>query len=502
MSHSVCLSDWEVVIGLETHVQLMTQTKMFSAISSKFGSEPNSQAGFVDLALPGTLPKPNKKAIELAIKFGLAVQGNIAEKTTFARKNYFYPDLPKGYQISQFDAPIVEGGSISVDFKENGKDFTTDVILTRAHLEEDAGKSIHQGFLGNSGVDLNRAGIPLLEIVTEPKIKSVAQAVAYARTLHELVVWLGISDGNMQEGSFRCDVNVSVKRKTTDKLGTRVEVKNLNSFRFLEDAVNFEISRQISILERGDNVIQETRLFDAEAQETRSMRSKENAHDYRYFPDPDLFPIEISEEWIDLIKKDMPELPNILRKRLIMQYGLNESDVRLLTVNRATVLFYENILKGFSILPDNLAAKAALNWLCGEFVAYLKRDNLSILDARITPSQLAYLIEKILNRTISNKSAKEVFSKLWQNGSTDLKDIDKIIAENGLLQLSDKNILQSIIQRVLEDNVKLVDEYNLGKSKALNALVGKVMKLSEGSANPAQVNELIREKLTILSKHV
>lgn len=495
MKYPAHLSNWDVVIGLETHVQLMTKTKMFSGIPTKFGERANSQAGFVDLALPGTLPKPNKKAIDFAIQFGCAVQGNIARVTSFARKNYFYPDLPKGYQISQFDSPIVVGGQISVNFFENGKEFTSNIALTRAHLEEDAGKSVHEKFLGSSHIDLNRAGIPLLEIVTEPKIKSAAEAVAYARALHTLVVWMGISDGNMQEGSFRCDVNISVKRKDDELLGTRVEVKNLNSFRFLEEAIYFEVDRQISLLEVGGRVIQETRLFDPETGETRVMRSKENANDYRYFPDPDLFPIKISDEYIASVRQDMPELPDVFQERLRLKYGLGKNDTHFLLNNRYIALFYENIVNALPHPVDSFSAKVALNWLGGDLVSYLKKDNLCITKSPVTPAQMAYLIAKILNQTISNKAAKEVFSELWKTHSQDIDEVDKIILEKKLIQVSDKQILQSIVEQVLNENLKLVDEYKLGKSKALNALVGKAMKMSQGSANPLQINELMKEKL-------
>lgn len=498
MNHSVDLSDWEVVIGLETHVQLMTKTKMFSSIPTTFGQKPNSQAGFIDLALPGTLPKPNKKAIEMAIKFGLAVKGEIAKKTIFARKNYFYPDLPKGYQISQLEHPIVQGGHLIVNFYEHEMECQKVIPLIRAHLEEDAGKSIHDRSSKYSDIDLNRAGIPLLEVVTEPEIKSATQAVAYARALHALVVWLGISDGNMQEGSFRFDVNISVKRKDSQQLGTRVEVKNLNSFRFLEEVIFYETYRQVDLLTHEKIVAQETRLFDPAIGQTRAMRSKENAYDYRYFPDPDLFPIKISNEYISFVKKDMPELPDIMYQRLMQTYGLNEHEASFLITDRSMALFYESILDAMPQPLNSLVAKIAFNWLSGEFIAHLKKSNFTIEKAPITPLQMAFLLDKILNATISNQAAKEVFSVLWNSPVDDILAIDKIITEKGLLQVSNDNLLIMMVETVLNANSKLVFEYKSGKLKALNALIGKAMQLSKGQANPTRLSQLLKKKLDSL----
>lgn len=482
--------DWEIVIGLETHTQLSTASKIFSGSSTRFGAAPNTQANLVDLALPGSLPVMNRAAAERAIRFGLAVGGQIAPRSIFARKNYFYPDLPKGYQISQYEIPVVSGGSISFFVGETAKT----VRLTRAHLEEDAGKSLHDEFhLSNgapaSGIDLNRAGTPLLEIVSEPEMRSAAEAVAYARALHSLVVWLGICDGNMQEGSFRCDANVSVRPMGQEKLGTRTEIKNVNSFRFLERAIMYEARRQIELIEDGGTVVQETRLYDADRDETRSMRSKEDAHDYRYFPDPDLPPLVIAQAWVDEVRATMPELPADKRARFESQYGLSAYDAAQLTVSRDMADYFEAVAKA---LPEGQAKQAA-NWIMGELSAALNRSEIEVAASPVAAPALAALIVRILDGTISNKIAREVFAGMWageQGGQP-----DAIIDARGLKQISDTGAIGAMIDEVLAANPAVVEEYRAGKQKAFNSLVGQIMKAAKGKANPQQVNELLKQKL-------
>ncbi|ARP91988.1 aspartyl/glutamyl-tRNA amidotransferase subunit B [Bordetella genomosp. 9] len=482
--------DWEIVIGLETHTQLSTDSKIFSGSSTRFGAAPNTQANLVDLALPGSLPVMNRGAAERAIRFGLAVGGQIAPRSVFARKNYFYPDLPKGYQISQYELPVVSGGAISFFVGETAKT----VRLTRAHLEEDAGKSLHEDFhLANgspaSGIDLNRAGTPLLEIVSEPEMRSAAEAVAYARALHSLVVWLGICDGNMQEGSFRCDANVSVRPVGQKEFGTRTEIKNVNSFRFLERAILFEARRQIELIEDGGTVVQETRLYDADRDETRSMRSKEDAHDYRYFPDPDLPPLVISREWVEEVRATMPELPADKRARFESEYGLPAYDAAQLTMSRDMADYFEAVARA---LPAGQAKQAA-NWIMGELSAALNRAETDIAASPVSASALAALISRILDGTISNKIAREVFGAMWEGEHGGQPDA--IIEARGLKQISDTGAIGAMIDEVLAANPAVVDEYRAGKQKAFNSLVGQIMKAAKGKANPQQVNELLKQKL-------
>lgn len=485
---------WEVVIGLETHVQLTTCSKIFSGASTSFGAEPNTQACPVDLALPGVLPVMNKGAVERAIQFGLAVGATIAPQSIFARKNYFYPDLPKGYQISQFEIPVVQGGSISFALEHNGSTTSRTVQLTRAHLEEDAGKSLHEDYRGMSGIDLNRAGTPLLEIVTEPDMRSAAEAVAYAKALHGLVMWLGICDGNMQEGSFRCDANVSVRPVGQKEYGTRCEIKNLNSFRFMEDAINYEVRRQIELIEDGGRVVQATRLYDPDKKETRAMRSKEDAQDYRYFPDPDLPPLVIAQTWIDKVKTTMPELPAAMRERFMNDYGLSDYDALLLTQSKATAAYFEAVLACLSSVSKE-QAKLVANWLTGEFSSTLNRENVDIANAPVKAPQLALLLTRISDGTISNKIAKEVFSAMWQEASDQDNVADAIIESKGLKQISDSGALEAIVDQVLAANAKSVEEFRAGKQQAINALIGQAMKASKGKANPAQLTELLKKKL-------
>ena len=475
-------SDWEVVIGLETHAQLATESKIFSGSSVRFGAAPNVQASAIDLALPGVLPVLNAGAVECAIRFGLAVGGKVAECSIFARKNYFYPDLPKGYQISQYEIPVVQGGSLTVHV--DGVDKT--VQLTRAHLEEDAGKSLHEDYHGMSGIDLNRAGTPLLEIVTEPVMRSSAEAVAYAKALHSLVVWLGVCDGNMQEGSFRCDANVSVRPNGQKEFGTRCEIKNLNSFRFLERAIEHEITRQIELIEDGGRVVQETRLYDPDRDETRSMRSKEDAMDYRYFPDPDLLPLEITAAAIARVKASMPELPQAMCARFETQYQLPAYDAATLTANHALADYFEAAVKAFGG-----EAKTVSNWVMGDLLGRLHESDMSADAAPVTPRMLGDLLKRIADGTISGKIAKEVFATLWSDGGTP----DAVIEAKGLKQISDSGAIQKIITEVLAANPKSVEEFRAGKEKAFNALVGQAMKASRGTANPAQVNEILRRML-------
>ncbi|MDI6747547.1 MAG: Asp-tRNA(Asn)/Glu-tRNA(Gln) amidotransferase subunit GatB [Rhodocyclaceae bacterium] len=478
---------WEVVIGLETHAQLRTQSKIFSGAAIAFGAEPNRQACAVDIALPGVLPVLNREAVVCAIKFGLAVGAKIAPRSVFARKNYFYPDLPKGYQISQFEVPVVSGGGLTIRVGQGDTIAEKFVHLTRAHLEEDAGKSLHEDFHGKTGIDLNRAGTPLLEIVTEPDMCSSAEAVAYAKALHALVTWIGICDGNMQEGSFRCDANVSVRRPGAP-LGTRREVKNLNSFRFLQQAIDYEIQWQINEIEEGRQIHQATVLFDPDTGETRSMRSKEDAHDYRYFPDPDLLPLEIKDDWIAEIRVGLPELPQAMQGRFQSEYGLSAYDAATLTTTRSMASYYENTVS----IAGVAQAKLCANWVMGELASRLNRDEQDIAAVPLTPTLLAGMIKRIADGTLSSKLAKEVFDALW-NGSG--KNADEIIEARGLRQVSDASAIEPIIDAVLAANPKSVEEFRAGKDKAFNALVGQVMKASKGKANPQQVNDLLRKKL-------
>ncbi|CCG18462.1 aspartyl/glutamyl-tRNA(asn/gln) amidotransferase subunit B [Taylorella equigenitalis 14/56] len=482
--------EWEIVIGLETHAQLSTKSKIFSGSSTAFGAEPNTQANAVDMALPGTLPVMNYGAVERAIAFGIAVDAKIAPISIFARKHYFYPDLPKNYQTSQYEDPTVVGGKVRffVDETEHT------VNLTRAHLEEDAGKSLHEDFEGplgekSSGIDLNRTGTPLLEIVTEPEIRSAAEAVAYARALHSLVVWLGVCDGNMQEGSFRCDVNISVRPKGSTEFGTRTEIKNLNSFKFMEKAIQYEARRQIELIEDGGKVIQETRLYDDIKDETRSMRTKEDAHDYRYFPCPDLPPLHIDDAWIQKVRTQMPELPQARRDRYSKDYGLSDYHCAQLTQTREMADYFEKLLTLAGVQNAQLVA----NWIMGDISASLNRDELSFNQSPISIEHMASLIKRIEDKTISSKIAKDVFQSMWsgENGG----DPDAIIEAKGLKQINDSSAIGAMIDEVLAENAEIVAEYKAGKQKAFNSLVGKVMKVAKGKANPAQVNEVLLEKL-------
>ena len=477
---------WEIVIGLETHAQLSTCSKIFSGSSTAFGASPNSQASAVDIALPGVLPVLNRGAVERAIRFGLAVGATISPRSIFARKNYFYPDLPKGYQISQYELPVVQGGSLTIMVGDVEKT----VHLTRAHLEEDAGKSLHEDFHGMSGIDLNRAGTPLLEIVTEPDLAGPEEAVAYAKALHALVRWIGICDGNMQEGSFRCDANVSVRR-SGEPLGTRCEIKNLNSFNFMDKAIRYEVRRQIELIEDGGRVVQETRLYDPDRDETRSMRSKEDAMDYRYFPDPDLLPLAITPQWIAEVKETMPELPGAKQERYTGEFGLSKYDARLLTQSRAWSDYFEVVLAGSGITDKAVAAKTVANLMTGELAATLNRSETDIENSPVTPDALAGLVRKSADGTLNNKLAKEVFAAMWAGEG----DADTIIDKRGLKQISDSGEIEKIVDQVLAANAKSVEEFRAGKEKAFNALVGQVMKASKGKANPAQVNELLKKKL-------
>ena len=482
--------NWEVVIGLETHAQLSTQSKIFSGASTAFGASPNTQASVIDLALPGVLPVLNEGAVERAIRFGLAVGAKIADQSIFARKNYFYPDLPKGYQISQYEIPVVQGGTLSIAVApKGGEPYAKTVRLTRAHLEEDAGKSLHEGAQldrDQSGIDLNRAGTPLLEIVSEPDLRSSAEAVAYARALHSLVVWLGICDGNMQEGSFRCDANVSVRPVGSDTFGTRVEIKNLNSFRFLQQAIDHEVRRQIELLEDGGRVVQETRLYDPDRDETRSMRSKEDAMDYRYFPDPDLLPLAVSREWIERVRSTLPELPGALRERLVREHGLTDYDASVLTGSKALAGYYEAVA---AAVADR---KAAANWVMGELSAALNSAGVGVEDAPLSAAQLAGLINRVLDGTISQKTAKDVFAALWNR---EADSADALIQARGLMQISDAGAIEKIIDEVIAAHPGPVAEFRAGKDKAFNSLVGQAMKATRGKANPQQLNEILRRKL-------
>ncbi|MFT4431868.1 Asp-tRNA(Asn)/Glu-tRNA(Gln) amidotransferase subunit GatB [Caballeronia sp. 15715] len=489
-------TQWEVVIGLETHAQLSTVSKIFSGAATQFGAKPNTQACPVDLALPGSLPVMNRGAVERAIRLGLAIGSTISPRSIFARKNYFYPDLPKGYQISQFEIPVVQGGSLTIQVPANEKTgkpaYEKTVNLTRAHLEEDAGKSLHEDFAGMTGIDLNRAGTPLLEIVTEPEMRSAAEAVAYAKSLHSLVQWLGICDGNMQEGSFRCDANVSVRPVGQEAFGTRAEIKNLNSFRFLEEAIQYEVRRQIELIEDGGTVVQETRLYDPDKRETRSMRSKEDAHDYRYFPDPDLMPLVIDEAWIARVRSELPELPEAMQTRFVKQYGLTPYDAAGLTSSKGMSAYFEGVVG----VVGAAHAKLAANWLMGEVSSQLNRDSLEIADSPVSPAQLGLVIQRVADGTISNKIAKDIFQAMWEEKATDDNAADRIIEAKGLKQISDTGALDAIIDEVMAANQKSVDEYRSGKEKAFNALIGQAMKATKGKANPQQVNELLKKKLS------
>ena len=492
---SLLVRGYEVVIGFETHAQLSTNSKIFSRASTAFGAEPNTQACAVDIALPGTLPVMNKGAVERAIQFGLAVNAKVAPRSIFARKNYFYPDLPKGYQISQYEIPVVQGGSVEFFLGDAKKS----VRLVRAHLEEDAGKSLHEDFVGQSGIDLNRAGTPLLEIVTEPDIRSSAEAVAYAKELHKIVTWIGICDGNMQEGSFRCDANVSV-RKPGAKFGTRREIKNLNSFEFMQQAIDYEVRWQIEQIEDGHAIEQATVLFNPDSGETRAMRTKEDAADYRYFPDPDLPPLVIGQDWIERVRSEMPELRRVKATRFMADYGLSEYDATQMTQSNAVATYFENTTKASG------QAKLACNWITGELARRLNMQELSIADSPVTSALLGNLISRIDDNTISNNAAKQVFDVLWTNDSNlkmlksiapdSLAIIDSIIEAKGLKQMSDTGELEGIIDGVIAANSKSVEEYKAGNAKAFNALVGQAMKATKGKGNPAQVNELLKKKLS------
>ena len=479
------INGYEVVIGFETHTQLATNSKIFSRASTAFGAEPNTQASAVDLALPGTLPVMNKKAVECAIKLGLSLGSTIAPRSIFARKNYFYPDLPKGYQISQFEIPVVQGGEVSFYLEEGKNNVLKTVRLVRAHLEEDAGKSVHDEFIGQSGIDLNRAGTPLLEIVTEPDIRSTAEAVAYAKELHKIVTWIGICDGNMQEGSFRCDANVSV-RKPGQPLGTRREIKNLNSFRNMQIAIDYEILWQIEQIEDGHKIQQATVLFNPDTGETRAMRTKEDAADYRYFPDPDLPPLVVAPEWVEQVRAEMPELPRAMAARFVEQYGLPEYDATTLTQSQAMAAYFEAAAKACG------QPKLASNWIMGEISRRLNMEEIGMDQVKVSAEQLGTLIARIHGNVISNNSAKQVFEALWSGEGS---DVDVIIEAKDLKQSNDTGALEAIIAEVIAANPANVEQYRAGKDKAFNALVGQVMKASKGKANPSQVNELLKAKL-------
>ncbi|WP_208511591.1 Asp-tRNA(Asn)/Glu-tRNA(Gln) amidotransferase subunit GatB [Variovorax paradoxus] len=472
---------YEVIIGFETHAQLSTASKIFSRASTAFGAEPNTQACAVDLALPGTLPVMNKGAVERAIRLGLALGSHIAPRSVFARKNYFYPDLPKGYQISQFEIPVVQGGSVSFFVGEEQKT----VRLVRAHLEEDAGKSLHEDFVGQSGIDLNRAGTPLLEIVTEPDMRSTAEAVAYAKELHKIVTWIGICDGNMQEGSFRCDANVSVRRPG-EKLGTRREIKNLNSFKFMQQAIDYEISWQIDTLEDGGKIEQATVLFNPDTGETRAMRAKEDSSDYRYFPDPDLPPLVIAADWIERVKAEMPELPRVMAERYVRDHGLSAYDAAQLTQGPALARYFDDAVKA------GATPKLASNWITGEIARRLNAQEIGIEAAPVSAAQLGQLVKRIADGTLPNNAARQVFEALWTGEGS---DVDAIIEAKDLKPMNDAGALDAILDEVIAKNAKNVEEYRGGKEKALNGLVGQVMKASGGKANPAQVTELLKAKL-------
>ena len=476
------MMEWETVIGLEIHAQLATKSKIFSAASTRYGAEPNTQACVVDLGMPGVLPVLNEDVVRMAVKFGMAIEAEIAPYSVFARKNYFYPDLPKGYQISQMDHPIVGIGYLDIDLDGDVKR----IGITRAHLEEDAGKSLHEDFHGLTGVDLNRAGTPLLEIVSEPDMRSAQEAVAYMRKIHELVRYLEICDGNMQEGSFRCDANVSVRPKGQEELGTRAELKNINSFKFVEKAINIEVERQIDLIEAGGSVVQETRLYDSDKNETRSMRSKEEANDYRYFPDPDLLPVEITEALRIQVKADLPELPTAKKQRFIEQYEQDDETAAMLTSSRQLADFYESVVK-----LSNCQPKLCSNWVIGNFLGFLNKADLGIADSPVNPERLAGLLQRIADNTISGKIAKQVFETLWTSEST----ADQIIDEKGLKQITDNSAIEAIIDKIITDNPTQVEQYLSGKDKVFGFFVGQAMKATQGKVNPGVVNKMLKEKL-------
>jgi aspartyl-tRNA(Asn)/glutamyl-tRNA(Gln) amidotransferase subunit B len=477
------MSNWETVIGLEIHAQLATASKIFSGSSTAYGAPPNAQADLVDLGYPGVLPVLNGAAVRMAVKFGLAIAAQVAQHSVFARKNYFYPDLPKGYQISQYELPIVAQGELHIVLEDGTR---KRVGITRAHLEEDAGKSLHEGLGNQTGIDLNRAGTPLLEIVSEPDLRSAKEAIAYMKKIHTLVRYLEICDGNMQEGSFRCDANVSVRRAGSSQLGTRAEIKNLNSFRFVEKAINYEVARQIDVLESGGKVVQETRLYDADKGETRSMRTKEEANDYRYFPDPDLLPLAISSEFIQEVRKTLPELPDEKAARLVTQYSLSAYDAGVLSASRELAAYYEQVVGAFPSEP-----KLAANWVMGELAAALNRDGLEIGASRLSAAQLSGLLQRIADATISGKIAKEVFEAMWGSG----RDADAIIEEKGLKQITDGAAIERVIDEVIARNPGQLADYRAGKDKLFGFFVGQVMKATQGKANPAQLNALLKKKL-------
>jgi aspartyl-tRNA(Asn)/glutamyl-tRNA(Gln) amidotransferase subunit B len=488
------MTDWEVVIGLEIHAQLATKSKIFSGSATAYGAPPNSQASLVDLAYPGVLPVLNGDAVRMAVKFGLAIGAEVARRSVFARKNYFYPDLPKGYQISQYELPVVKQGKLAV-MLEDGRVKT--VGITRAHLEEDAGKSLHEGLAHATGIDLNRAGTPLLEIVSEPDMRSAKEAVAYMKKVHTLVRYLEICDGNMQEGSFRCDANVSVRPRGREKFGTRAEIKNLNSFRFVEKAIQYEVARQIELLESGGTVVQETRLYDSDKDETRSMRSKEEANDYRYFPDPDLLPVLIDEPFIDAVRATLPELPDDKAARFAGDFGLSAYDAGVLSASRELGAYFEAVVAQLSLREAATAqrnaahAKLAANWVMGELSSALNRDNVDIGFSRVSPAQLSGLLARIVDETISGKIAKEVFEAMWSSA----KSADAIIDAKGLQQITDSGAIEGVIDAVIAANPKQLADYRSGKDKLFGFFVGQVMKATEGKANPAQLNELLKAKL-------
>jgi len=475
--------EWEAVIGLEIHTQLATKSKIFSGAATAYGAPPNTQACAVDLGLPGVLPVLNKEAVRMAAKFGLAIGANVSRRSVFARKNYFYPDLPKGYQISQYELPIVERGQLEIELEDGS---TKTIGITRAHLEEDAGKSLHEDFHGMTGIDLNRAGTPLLEIVSEPDMRSAKEAVAYMKKIHSLVTYLGICDGNMQEGSFRCDANVSVRPKGQEKFGTRAELKNINSFRFVEKAINFEIERQIDVIEGGGKVVQETRLYDADKDQTRPMRSKEEANDYRYFPDPDLLPVVIEESFLEEVRATLPELPDAKRQRFVEQFGLSSYDAGVLTASRELADYFEAV-----VAACNGEAKLAANWVMGELSGALNKNDLVITVSPVSAARLGGMISRIIDNTISGKIAKEVFEAMW-NGEG---DADAVIAAKGLKQITDSSAIESIIDGIIANNAGQVQQYRAGQEKVFGFFVGQVMKATQGKANPQQVNELLKQKL-------
>jgi aspartyl-tRNA(Asn)/glutamyl-tRNA(Gln) amidotransferase subunit B len=483
MSAAGTVSGWEVVIGLEIHAQLATKSKIFSGSSTAYGAEPNTQANLVDLGYPGVLPVLNEEVVRMATMFGLAVDATVVRRNVFARKNYFYPDLPKGYQISQLELPIVEHGEMHItDADGNEKR----IGITRAHLEEDAGKSIHEGLDTSSGIDLNRAGTPLLEIVSEPDLRSAKEAVAYMKKIHTIVRYLGISDGNMQEGSFRCDANVSVRPMGQEELGTRAELKNLNSFRFIEKAINIEVERQIELIEDGGKVVQETRLYDSVKDETRSMRSKEEANDYRYFPDPDLLPVEISDEYIEAVRGTLPELPAAKQQRFVDEHAIKADDAAILTASRPLADYFEVV-----VTASDATAQIAANWVIGDLAGALNRDGLDIADSKISAGALAGLVNRIHDNTISGKIAKQVFEAMWDGEGS----ADEVIESKGLKQITDSSAIEAVVDKVIAGNPGQVAEYQAGKDKLIGFFVGKVMQETKGQANPGQVNQILKEKL-------